>query len=196
MTSSASENAAIGELDPVVVLAADDSFAIPLAVTILSALENLATERKLRVYVLDGGLSDASKERLLSSWPRGRCQVTWVAVDAAALASAPISGHANHVNYYRMLIPMLLPSGVRRVLYLDSDLIVNRDLTLLWQCDMQDHLCLAAQDCAAPYLDARIALANHDVCGRYLGAVNTGGQLSPTRLGSPGSVLQLRGADV
>lgn len=171
MTCSTTEDATGGELDPIVVLAADDSFAIPLAVTILSALENLASGRKLRVYVLDGGLSDASKQRLLNSWPRSRCQITWVDVDAAALAMAPISGHANRVNYYRVLTPMLLPPSVRRVIYLDADLLICRDLMDLWQSDLQNHLCLAVQDCAAPCLDATVALANHDLCGRHLGAV-------------------------
>src|SRR4029077_19021036 len=112
--------------DPVVVLAADDAFAMPLAVTVRSALENLSPARKLSVYVLDGGISDATKERVERSWPAGRFQITWVNVDPAALARVPISGHANHVNYYRILMPWLLPAEVKRVIYLDADLIVRR----------------------------------------------------------------------
>jgi lipopolysaccharide biosynthesis glycosyltransferase len=157
-------------LDPIVVLAADDNFAMPLAATVRSALENLSPERTLQLYVLDGGLSDATKERLIRSWPAGRFQIAWVDVDPSVLALAPISGHANRVNYYRILTPWLLPTDIQRIIYLDADLIVHADLSLLWQSDMQDQLCMAVQDCAAPYFDSQAAPANFERCGPYLGS--------------------------
>jgi len=49
------------------VSASDDSYAMPLAVTIRSALDHLASGRRLRLYVVDGGLSEANKARLLKS---------------------------------------------------------------------------------------------------------------------------------
>src|SRR4029079_7801651 len=81
-------NAAQGR-DPVVVLAADDNFAMPLAVTIRSALENLAPDRTLRIYVLDAGIKDETKSRLVQCWPSRRYQVEWLKVDADALAGVP-----------------------------------------------------------------------------------------------------------
>ena len=92
MTSAKIAAEAGANLDPIVVLAADDNFAMPLAATVRSALENLSPERTLRLYVLDGGLSDATKERLIRSWPAGRFQIAWVDVDPSVLALAPISG--------------------------------------------------------------------------------------------------------
>ncbi len=156
--------------DPIVVLAADEGFAMPLAVTVRSALDNLAPDRTLRIYVLDGGISDETRRRLLCSWPEGRYQIEWLKVDQAALAGSPISGHVNLVSYYRILIPRLLPGDVRRVIYLDADLLVRADLSRLWDHDLAGHLCLAAQDCAAPYLDAAAVLANFDRCEQFLGS--------------------------
>jgi lipopolysaccharide biosynthesis glycosyltransferase len=156
--------------DPVVVLAADDQFAMPLAVTVRSALDNLSSDRKLRIYVLDGGIEEATKEKLVQSWPRGRFDVEWIRVDAAALAGLPISGHVNVVAYYRILIPRVLPAVVDRVIYLDSDMIVLADLARLWDCELAGHWCLAAQDCAAPYLDAAGAWDNFARCGHHLGS--------------------------
>ncbi len=163
-------NRAGAERDPIVVLAADDGFAMPLAVTVRSALDNLAPDRRLRIYILDGGIADATKDRLLRSWPEGRYQITWLKVDDAALAGSPISGHVNLVSYYRILIPRLLPRDVQRAIYLDADLIIRADLSRLWDHDLSGRLCLAAQDCAAPYLDAPVALANYERCEPYLGS--------------------------
>jgi len=156
--------------DPVVVIAADDRFGMPLAVTLRSALDNLAADRKLVVYVLDGGIKDLTKTRVLASLPAGRYQIEWLTVDAAALAGLPVSGHINLVSYYRILLPRVLPTSINRVIYLDADLLVCADLARLWDCDLGDHLCLAAQDCAAPYLDASQVLANYERCRRYLGS--------------------------
>ena len=156
--------------DPIVALAADENFAMPLAVTVRSALERLSPERMLRIYVMDAGLTDATKERLERSWADGRYEVTWVSVDSSALGEAPISGHVNLVSYYRILMPRVLPADVDRVIYLDADLVICADLAQLWDCELAGQLCLAAQDCAAPYLDAAVALENYAVCGRHLGS--------------------------
>lgn len=156
--------------DPAVVLAADDNFAMPLAATVRSALDNLAAGRKLNIYILDGGIGETNKRRLERSWPEERRHVTWVDVDASALTDVPTSGHVNLVSYFRILLPSLLPAELRRVIYLDSDLIVRTDLTQLWNCEMGSNLCLAAQDCAAPYLDATAALVSYPQCGRHLGS--------------------------
>jgi lipopolysaccharide biosynthesis glycosyltransferase len=158
------------ETDPVVVLAADDQFAMPLATTIRSALDNLPAGQNLRVFVLDGGIANAMKQRVERSLPDGRHELSWVAVDSKVIARAPVSGHASRVNYYRILTPWLLPTHIGRAIYLDADVIVKHNLTQLWRCEMNGKLALAVQDCAAPYIDAATALPNYDRCGRHLGA--------------------------
>jgi lipopolysaccharide biosynthesis glycosyltransferase len=158
------------DCDPIVVVAADENFAMPLAATVRSALDNLSPGRKLRIYVLDGGIKPDTKERLIRSWPARRFYVEWLRVDASVLDGLPISGHVNLVSYYRILIPCALPIDVRRVIYLDADLIVRSDLARLWDRDLSSQLCLAAQDCAAPYLDSSQVLENFRLCGPYLGS--------------------------
>ena len=162
---------ALTDRDPVVVLAADDSFAMPLAVTVRSALDNLASDRKLHLYIMDGGIKNATKERLLRSWPAGRYSIEWLTVNATALAGLPTSGHINLVSYYRILIARVLPANLQRVIYLDADLIVRTDLARLWDHDLTGRWCLAAQDCSAPYMDSANALKNFQECGSHLGSV-------------------------
>ena len=49
------------DVDPIsVVSAADDNYALPLAVTIRSLIDRLPTTQPLHVHILDGGLSAAS----------------------------------------------------------------------------------------------------------------------------------------
>jgi lipopolysaccharide biosynthesis glycosyltransferase len=166
---SVNSNPNDAKANPVVVLAADERFAMPLAVTIRSVLERLATNCNPQIYVLDGGITDETKVRLTRSWPDRPYELTWVTVNPAVFAGMPISGHASVVNYYRLMTPWLLPD-VNKVIFLDADLLVIRDLTALWQSKMDSRPCLAVQDCAAPYMDASVALKNYSRCGRHLGA--------------------------
>lgn len=47
--------------DPIVVVcAADNNYAMPLSVTIRSALENLGSDRHLLLFVIDGGIDRKS----------------------------------------------------------------------------------------------------------------------------------------
>lgn len=157
------------EGDPVIVLAADENFALPLAVTVRSALDNLDPECKLQIYVLDGGIRPATRAKLEQSWPAGRYSVRWVPFDASVLAEVPLSGHVNHMTYARIVVQRLLPATVDRVIYLDADLIVLGDLAQLWTEPMAGAWCLAVQDCAAPSMDAD-ATPTFKRCAPHLGA--------------------------
>ena len=156
--------------DITVVCAADDAFALPLAVTIRSALEKLHPARRLRLFVLDGGISDISRRRLLDTWSLRDIEVHWITPDPAIVDDLHISRHVNLITYYRLLMPWVLPQAVNRVIFLDADLLVRRDLAELWDCDLDGQACLAAPDTAAPYIDARISLPNFDRCHRFLAA--------------------------
>jgi lipopolysaccharide biosynthesis glycosyltransferase len=156
-------------LDPVVLLAADEAFAMPLAVTVRSVLDNLAPDRKLEIYILDGGITPATKERLLKSWPDTTpYSLHWVQVDEGDLAGIEPAEHWNVVAYYRLLLPRILPLSVHRVIYLDSDIIVRTDLGKMWDCDLAGNACMAIQDSFAPYVDSSVALANFERARPYL----------------------------
>jgi lipopolysaccharide biosynthesis glycosyltransferase len=162
---------AVSERDPVVVLASDENFAMPLAATVRSAIDNLASDRKLRIFILDGGLSDTTKERLQQSWPKDRCTLAWVPVDSSTLADLPLSNgkHYNVTVYYRILMPWLLPKEVSRIIHLDADMILCADLGRLWDESFEGATCMAVQDAASPFIDAESAMPNYDRAGQHLG---------------------------
>jgi lipopolysaccharide biosynthesis glycosyltransferase len=154
-----------------VVCAADEAYAMPLAVTVRSALEKLPANRKMRLWVLDGGISEQSKDRLLGSWNIRQVDVHWLRPDLSLIDDLQISRHVNLVTYYRLLMPWVLPETIDRVIFLDADLLVRRDISELWDLDQGSAACLAVPDTAAPCIDARVALPNFDRSHRFLAAV-------------------------
>ena len=150
--------------DIVLVSAADDGYAMPLAVTIRSALDSLGRDRQVQLYILDGGLSEESRTRLLRSWNDPRLAVEWVRPDLNQVGDLFINGHVNVVTYLRLLMPIVLPEHVKRVIYVDADMLIRRDLGALWDEPQGDHAVLAVTDIAAPRLDAPNHLPSFERC--------------------------------
>lgn len=157
--------------DVVVVTAADDRYALPLAVTVRSALDRLGATRRLQLYVLDGGVSAESKRRLEASWRDPRLTLHWMTPSLDLVRDLVVSEHVNIVTYLRLLMPAVLPESVTRAIYMDADMLVCRDLGALWDEPQGGHAVLAVADVAAPYLDSATALPTYDRCCRHLAAI-------------------------
>jgi lipopolysaccharide biosynthesis glycosyltransferase len=154
----------------IVVSASDNGYAMPLAVTVRSALANLAPDRRMQLYILDGGIDDANKRRLLESWKDPRLTVQFVRPDMSQVQGLMVSNHVNVVTYLRLLMPFVLPAHVRRAIYLDADLTVLRDLGEMWDTPQAGSPCLATQDIAAPCINAAVSLSTFARCKNHLAA--------------------------
>src|ERR1700675_4907760 len=97
-----SQRLPVSARDVVVVSATENGYAMPLAVTIRSALDHLDPNRRLRLYVLDGGLSDESKIRLLKSWNDPRLTVQWVQPNMEQVRDLFVSDQVPVVTYLRL----------------------------------------------------------------------------------------------
>lgn len=151
-----------------IVSATDDGYAMPLAVTIRSALDCLDPTSRIRLFVLDGGISDSSKQKLAESWRDSRITVEYLTADMNLVSDLMISHQVNSVTYLRLLMPRLLPSDVKKAIYLDADMLVRRDLTALWNEPLDGAAALAVPCIAAPSIDAPHHLPNFARCHKYL----------------------------
>ena len=151
----------------VLVCAADDNYAMPLAVTVRSVLENLRNTCKVALFIIDGGISQLNKRKIIKSLGSKRVDIDikWVQIDGSILEEMKISGHITIAAYYRLLIPQIVPKQFKKAIYLDSDLIVNRDLEQLWKLEIGENYLLAAQDTGAPYVSSSKGLRNYRELG-------------------------------
>jgi lipopolysaccharide biosynthesis glycosyltransferase len=144
---------------------------MPLGVTIRSAIERLDPCRRMNLFVLDGGLTEDSRARLSKACDDLRVSIEWLHPDVEAIRDLPVSDHISVAAYLRLLMPALLPQDVTRLIYLDADMLVRRDLAELWAESQGTHAVLAVQDMAAPYLDAATSLPGFGRCHRHLAAM-------------------------
>lgn len=120
--------------------ACDDKYAEYLATCITSVLKNKNRDDKIYYYVLDGGISEASKQKLRSFTQYGRdYYIYFLPIDNSKfgkLSQTIQSTHLSLATYYRLLITDVLPDFLDRVIYLDGDTIVRSSLSGLYNHDM------------------------------------------------------------
>ena len=143
-----------------IVTGADENYAIGLAVTLRSAIDHLGPDRKLDVYVIDGGILEETRLKLLASWNDPRVTISWKNPKLDSLDGFVTTDYLNRSTYLRLLIPEIVPESTTKVIYLDSDLLITQDLGLLWDEPIDDFAILAGQEVGAPYVDAAIVFAD------------------------------------
>jgi lipopolysaccharide biosynthesis glycosyltransferase len=125
------------ELEPVVLaLTSDEGYFPGLYCAVASTLSAVDPARKVDVKVLDGGLSRASRDTLASLIERmgKRARLDFVKADPSIFDKATLGPGRSHMAYCRILLPHLL--GVPRLIYLDCDLLVFRDLSQLFDFEL------------------------------------------------------------
>ena len=123
--------------EPVVLaLASDERYFLGLYCAVASALSAVDPERQVDVKVLDGGLSQASRDSLggLIEQTGKRARVDFVTADSSIFDKATLGPGQSHMAYCRILLPHLL--GVPRLIYLDCDVLVFRDLSQLFDFEL------------------------------------------------------------
>ena len=128
-----------------VAVVSNEPYAVGTAVTVRSLLEALDPAWRVRLTVLDGGLSEESRRKLTASWEGFPVTTRFLAPRREDVAHLKLTGGMTELTYYRLLLPGLLPRE-RKILYLDSDLLVRGDLAPLWETDLAGRPTAAVRD--------------------------------------------------
>ena len=120
-------------MNPVVIaLASNERYFPGLYCAVASALRHMAAGTGVDVRVLDGGISKSSRNtlsRLAESFGQS-VRLGFVPVDDSVFRSAMLGPYKSHMAYCRILLPRVL--DVPRLIYLDCDVLVFRDLSELF----------------------------------------------------------------
>lgn len=115
---------------------ADATYAPYLGVMLVSLLQNTTEAGNCRIFVIDGGLGPTWAERLVQLGAKYGTTVDILQPEQALPSNLPTFGYLKAATYLRLTIPASLPAEVRKVLYLDCDLIVRRDIKDLFRIEL------------------------------------------------------------
>jgi lipopolysaccharide biosynthesis glycosyltransferase len=118
--------------------ASNSAFLIPTAAMIYSAVHNAKSDTQLNFHLIDGGLTDEEKRRLLQTVNRldSRHTLYCYRADSSRLEGLPLPSALARETYLRLLAPALLPRELNRLLWLDGDMVLERDLADVWNTNL------------------------------------------------------------
>ena len=128
----------------------DDSYAPFLAVALHSAIENASQDRCYKAIILHQDVSEENRRRIVSL-AKPHFQIEFIPM-GTGLES--ITDHMSNrlrcdyftlTIYFRLFIPAMFPQ-YDKAIYIDSDVVVNGDLSALYDTDLGDNYIGACPD--------------------------------------------------
>jgi len=129
-----------------IVLAADDNYAQHLGVAMTSILENHKNGQKIEFYILDCNIKNVNLEKIKQIGFTYKVNLFFYKISGRLSNDYPEMNHLSRATYSRIFIPELLPLDVKKVLYLDVDLVVLEDISELYNIDLDNFSVGAVRD--------------------------------------------------
>ena len=126
-----------------ILVAFNDNYAMPTRVMLKSLIEN--SQEKINIYVLYISLTEDSIKEL-STLNSERSNLHFIQIDDSKLKNAPITLFYSKEAYIRLFAHLYLPEEIERILWLDSDVIVNGDIGEFYQQSFDGKLYVAYKD--------------------------------------------------
>ena len=128
-----------------VVMATDEKFVQHCAVAITSLLINHNAREAVTFYILCDDISKIRKNSLQKNIKKFNAELVFLEINKDKLIDLPMPDlkelkHISIATYYRLFMVDLLPLSVERIIYLDCDVIVRRDISDLWEIDLNDKI--------------------------------------------------------
>jgi lipopolysaccharide biosynthesis glycosyltransferase len=124
----------------------NEYYAPGLAVALRSLVSNAARDAKFRIIVIDGGMRDSSWHKIEATVIEARpgTEITRARPSLARFDSLITDYGASYMTYARLLVDELFDDP--RVLYVDSDILFQRDIVPLFETDLRGMTVAACQD--------------------------------------------------
>lgn len=153
--------------------AANENYAPGLLVTIASMLTSLDPDAEVTLHFLNGGVSTTTMQKvnLICKSLHAHCTLVVIPLDESLFVGANLGPGSSYMAYARLLMGSLIQAP--KVIYVDADMVVLKDLSEVWNFGMDGCTILAIDDRAGMKLmdDCPVSLIENE---RDLSYFNSG----------------------
>jgi len=128
--------------------ASNDNYAQHMGVMIYSLLENCSCPEKVRFFVLGSEISSQNRARLESISKKFGSKMIFLNADMSLLKNIKTYRHLGVAAYLRF--QLIDGVKVKKLIYLDCDIVVEGDIKSLFDIDIGDNILLAVRDPGIP----------------------------------------------
>lgn len=149
-----------------VCFASDDNYAQHLAVAVASMLLNASKDDFINCFIIDDGISVENKTKIAEISKVSPCKITYVKINPDDFEGCylPEGMHFTMATFYRLKAASLF-ADIDKIIYLDSDMIIQGSLAPLFGKDLTDYYVAGARDIFALddnsiYINAGMSMFN------------------------------------
>lgn len=146
-----------------IIYASDDNYAWLMGVSMVSLFENNRDVDDIHVYLFGDGITQENERKLMDIADSYQRHLDVIDVNKLSLPENLYSGRYPKSAFSRLFAYRLLPNTIRRVLYLDCDIIVDGSLMDLYNHPMDNKIILAVKDCVSKAYKEKIGINSDDV---------------------------------
>jgi lipopolysaccharide biosynthesis glycosyltransferase len=112
----------------------------------LRSLRDSNPGEDLRVYIVHEKLDPEERGKFVGYLSTFLPSVSFLQVESGLLSAFPVFGHISIATYFRLLLPSLLPPLLERVLFIDSDIVIDGSLEEFWTTPIDGYAMAAVTD--------------------------------------------------
>lgn len=148
-----------------VVYSSSDSYSEIAGVSMISLFENNKEEEKIKVFIIDNGISLNNRRNLQVIADKYQRELEFLdSVDIEKLAATKINVGRWHIStFYRLLLGSIIPENVDKIMYIDCDMIIQQSLHKIWNMDMEEYYVFGADDCRGKLYRSDIELPENNI---------------------------------
>lgn len=132
-----------------ILITLDSNYVKPLCV-MLRSLIKAHPEKHIDIYAINKSLTGKDFEFISSKLESDRYVIHDIKIDDRMLESAPVTERYPYEIYYRIFAARFLPAEIDRVLYLDPDTVVLKNLDDLYSINLEGKYFAAASHVNKP----------------------------------------------
>lgn len=126
--------------------ACNDGFAQHFGVVAVSLLENTIFPARLSFHLIDDGISEENRQNIRSCIAQYDAQIEFLNCDRSLFAGFYETSNMPLTTYFRLIAHKMLPLSIKKVIYLDCDLVVREDIADLWYEQIDTYALAAVED--------------------------------------------------
>ncbi|MBQ7817156.1 MAG: glycosyltransferase family 8 protein [Oscillospiraceae bacterium] len=156
----------------------DSGYVKPLCVMLRSLLDN-HPKIYFDIFVMNKSLTDEDYNFIKQKLSCSKYCLHDIKIDDDMLKTAPVTDRYPHEMYYRIFASRFLPENIDKILYLDPDLVVIKNLEKLYNTPLDSNFFAAASHVSKPLQKINKIRLQMDSSGPY---INSGVMLMNIRL--------------
>jgi lipopolysaccharide biosynthesis glycosyltransferase len=134
----------------------DNDYVILMAALLKSIEANHKTPEHIDVYIAGNSITEKSKKMMHKSIDPAMFTINWLKMEDVIPKGMSLPYDRNlfpPTIYMRLFMPYVVPVSLKKILYIDVDMIVLEDISNLWNVDISNYVVGAVVDCRVPTLD-------------------------------------------